>query len=34
MPHVPFGVFLAPGALVTLLWGADLLTWYLGRFGV
>ena len=26
-PLVPFGVFLAPAALITLLWGADLLAW-------
>jgi leader peptidase (prepilin peptidase) / N-methyltransferase len=26
-PLVPFGVFLAPAALVTLLWGADILGW-------
>ncbi|HEY8174888.1 MAG TPA: prepilin peptidase [Gemmatimonadaceae bacterium] len=26
-PLVPFGVFLAPAALVTLLWGADILAW-------
>ena len=28
MPLVPFGVFLAPAGLVTLLWGAELLDWY------
>jgi leader peptidase (prepilin peptidase) / N-methyltransferase len=27
-PLVPFGVFLAPAALVTLLWGNDLIRWY------
>ena len=27
-PLVPFGVFLAPGALVTLLWGDDLIRGY------
>jgi leader peptidase (prepilin peptidase)/N-methyltransferase len=32
MPQVPFGVFLAPAALLTLLWGTDLLAWYLGQF--
>ena len=32
VPQVPFGVFLAPAALLTLLWGTDLLDWYLGRF--
>lgn len=29
MPLVPFGVFLAPAALVTLLWGDGLLAWVL-----
>ncbi|MBI2795889.1 MAG: prepilin peptidase [Gemmatimonadetes bacterium] len=28
-PLVPFGVFLAPAALVTLLWGDVLVAWYL-----
>ena len=27
-PMVPFGVFLAPAALVTLLWGSTLIAWY------
>ena len=27
-PLVPFGVFLAPAALVTLLWGNDFIRWY------
>jgi leader peptidase (prepilin peptidase)/N-methyltransferase len=27
-PLVPFGVFLAPAALLTLLWGSDLWRWY------
>jgi leader peptidase (prepilin peptidase)/N-methyltransferase len=27
-PLVPFGVFLAPAALLTLLWGNDLMQWY------
>ena len=31
LPHVPFGVFLAPAALATLLWGYDLIGWYSGR---
>jgi prepilin signal peptidase PulO-like enzyme (type II secretory pathway) len=26
-PLVPFGVFLAPAAMVTLLWGDALLAW-------
>ena len=29
---VPFAPFLSLGAVVTLLWGADLLSWYLGLF--
>ena len=29
LPQVPFGVFLAPAALVTLLWGDRLVAWYL-----
>lgn len=32
VPEVPFGVFLAPAALVTLLWGDTLIAWYLARF--
>ena len=31
-PLVPFGVFLAPGAMVALLWGNQLIGWYLQRF--
>ena len=30
-PLVPFGVFLAPAALITLLWGDALLQWWLRR---
>ena len=30
LPLVPFGVFLAPAALVALLWGDRLVAWYLG----
>lgn len=30
MPLVPFGVFLAPAAVVTLLWGERLIAWYMG----
>lgn len=30
VPLVPFGVFLAPATLVTLLWGDALVGWYLG----
>lgn len=33
-PLVPFGVFLAPAALVALLWGNSLIAWYLTRLGV
>lgn len=29
LPLVPFGVFLAPAGLLTLLWGNALITWYL-----
>lgn len=29
LPLVPFGVFLAPATLVTLLWGDALVAWYL-----
>ena len=28
-PLVPFGVFLAPAAMVTLLWGEKMIAWYL-----
>jgi leader peptidase (prepilin peptidase)/N-methyltransferase len=31
LPHVPFGVFLAPAALATLLWGSEFIGWYAGR---
>lgn len=27
-PLVPFGVFLAPGAMIALLWGNELIRWY------
>jgi leader peptidase (prepilin peptidase)/N-methyltransferase len=30
-PEVPFGVFLAPAALLTLLWGDALMRWYVER---
>lgn len=30
-PDVPFGVFLAPAALQTLLWGDPLIAWYIQR---
>ncbi len=32
MPQVPFGVFLAPAALLTLLWGRELVDWYITHF--
>ncbi|MFA5021182.1 MAG: prepilin peptidase [Patescibacteria group bacterium] len=28
---VPFGVFLAPAALIALFWGPQIVAWYLGR---
>ncbi|MFL5578217.1 MAG: prepilin peptidase [Gemmatimonadaceae bacterium] len=30
-PQVPFGVFLAPAAMITLLWGNQAIDWYLGK---
>ena len=33
MPNVPFGVFLAPAAVLMLLFGERLITWYFGRMG-
>ena len=30
LPLVPFGVFLAPAGVLTLLWGYPLIDWYLG----
>lgn len=33
MPNVPFGVFLAPAAVLMLLLGDQLIAWYLGRLG-
>ena len=32
LPPVPFGVFLAPAALLTLLWGETLIAWYFATF--
>lgn len=32
MPEVPFGVFLAPAAMVVLVWGDALVGWYLSQF--
>jgi len=34
MPLVPFGVFLAPAAMLALLWGAALVDWYRGYMGL
>ena len=34
LPNVPFGVFLAPAAIVVLVAGDRLIAWYLGRSGV
>ncbi len=34
LPLVPFGVFLAPAALLTLLWGYPVMTWYLEHSGL
>ena len=31
MPEVPFGVFLAPAAVLTLVWGDTLFRWYFTR---
>jgi leader peptidase (prepilin peptidase) / N-methyltransferase len=31
LPEVPFGVFLAPAAVVTLIWGEQIFAWYLTR---
>lgn len=33
-PLVPFGVFLAPAAMIALLWGASLIEWYRGLTGL
>lgn len=30
VPVIPFGVFLAPGAVIALLWGPAIIGWYLG----
>lgn len=31
LPEVPFGVFLAPAAMVVLVWGERIVAWYLER---
>jgi leader peptidase (prepilin peptidase)/N-methyltransferase len=33
-PLIPFGVFLAPAAMMALLWGDALLNWYRGLMGL
>jgi leader peptidase (prepilin peptidase)/N-methyltransferase len=33
-PQVPFGVFLAPAAMIALLWGDSLMSWYRGSMGI
>jgi prepilin signal peptidase PulO-like enzyme (type II secretory pathway) len=30
--RLPFGTFLATGALVASLWGQELISWYLAQF--
>ncbi|MGH7627261.1 MAG: prepilin peptidase [Gemmatimonadaceae bacterium] len=32
-PKIPFGVFLAPAAMIMLLWGHSLIAWYFGMMG-
>lgn len=32
LPEVPFGVFLAPAAVVVLVWGESLVAWYTAHF--
>ena len=32
LPEVPFGVFLAPAAVVVLVWGESFVSWYLSRY--
>jgi leader peptidase (prepilin peptidase)/N-methyltransferase len=31
VPVIPFGVFLAPAAVIALLWGGAIIDWYLSR---
>lgn len=33
-PLVPFGVFLAPAAFIALLWGRDMIEWYMTFTGI
>lgn len=30
VPEIPFGVFLAPAAVIALLWGPGIIDWYMG----
>ncbi|MBK6841342.1 MAG: prepilin peptidase [Gemmatimonadetes bacterium] len=32
LPEVPFGVFLAPAAILVLVWGETLISWYSSQF--
>ena len=32
LPEVPFGVFLAPAAILVLVWGETLIAWYSSQF--
>lgn len=34
LPLVPFGVFLAPAAFITLVWGQDMISWYRNLTGL
>jgi len=31
VPEIPFGVFLAPAAVIALVWGGAIIDWYLNR---
>lgn len=31
--HVPFGTFMAFAIVITMIWGSQMLEWYLGFFG-
>ena len=30
--QIPFGIFLGIGSIVAMLWGEQIIQWYLGRF--
>lgn len=34
VPVIPFGVFLAPAAVIALLWGGAIIEWYLSRMTI